>query len=177
MDKVSKLFFIFKLMTKDDCKFNFEWDYSQWGNTKLDLALYTQRVWNQTLITKINQISANIHKASLRGGGNKIIVPKKLEPLFDTLEFYWGNSLSGRYAVEFKDDLCFKFGVKYPEDVIYIFNSEVKSNRILVPKITEATEATEEQMEQFSFRFPQSEEELTEYKKRLCGSVTVLNYE
>lgn len=163
-------------MTKDDCKFNFEWDYLEWKSRVLEGSTYDQRDWNQTLMTKINQTSATIHKASLRGGANKIITIKKLQPLFEILDYYFGYRLGGRYVVEFNDDLCFKFGVKfkYPEDVIYVFNSEVERDRVLVPNISEATE---EQWGEVSFRFPDTHEELVEYKKRLCGSVTILNYE
>ena len=49
---------------------------------------YTQKDWNQELITKINQISAQIHKATLRGGANFIVVSSEISALFDNLEYF-----------------------------------------------------------------------------------------
>ena len=48
------------------------WDYNGWkrGTAANPLTQYTQKDWNQTLITAINQISAQIHKSTLRGGAN-----------------------------------------------------------------------------------------------------------
>ena len=49
---------------------------------------YTQKDWNQTLITKINQISAQIHKTTLRGGANWIVVSSEVSAVFDDLEYF-----------------------------------------------------------------------------------------
>ena len=46
---------------------------------------YTQKDWNQTLITKVNQISAQIHKSTLRGGANFIVVSSEISAIFDDL--------------------------------------------------------------------------------------------
>ena len=52
------------------------WDYNGWKRTASDggFNAYTQKEWNQTLITRINQLSAQIHKSTLRGGANFIVV-------------------------------------------------------------------------------------------------------
>lgn len=77
---------------------------------------YTQKDWNQELFTKINQISAQIHKATLRGGANWIVVSSEISALLDNLEYFHitnasaeqdqynmgiekVGSLSGRYQV------------------------------------------------------------------------------
>ena len=39
-------------------------------------------------MTKINQISAQIHKATLRGGANFIVVSSEISALFDNLEYF-----------------------------------------------------------------------------------------
>lgn len=39
-------------------------------------------------MTKINQISAQIHKSTLRGGANFIVVSSEISALFDNLEFF-----------------------------------------------------------------------------------------
>ena len=99
-----------------------KWDYNEWrygasGNTPF--LGYTQKDWNQTLVTKINQISAQIHKTTLRGGANWIVVSSEVSAVFDDLEYFHVSnahpeqdqynmgiekigSLSGRYQV-FRD--------------------------------------------------------------------------
>lgn len=96
-----------------------KWDYNEWkygGASGATLQGYTQKDWNQTLITKVNQISAQIHKTTLRGGANWIVVSSEVSAVFDDLEyFHVSNSgaevdsynmgiekvgtLSGRYQV------------------------------------------------------------------------------
>jgi len=68
-----------------------KWDYNGWkygGASGATLQGYTQKDWNQTLITKINQISAQIHKTTLRGGANWIIVSSEVSAVFDDLEYF-----------------------------------------------------------------------------------------
>lgn len=161
-------------MDKNDCKFNIEWDYLGWNDTELGSALYSQRDWNQTLMTKINQISANVHQSALRGGANKIIIPKKLYPLFETFEYFWNGQLSGRYKVIVDDQLTFKFGIKYnfnTDNVIYVFR-EVEGI-VLIPKF----QSNPDGIDEVSFRFPENNDEIIEHKKCLNGSITILNYE
>ena len=67
------------------------WDYSGTRNTGgLTAAngFYTQKEWNQTLITAINQVSAQIHKATLRGGANWIVVSAEVSAILDDLEYF-----------------------------------------------------------------------------------------
>ena len=67
-----------------------KWDYNEWryGNGGLAFAGYTQKDWNQTLVTKINQMSAQIHKTTLRGGANWIVVSSEVSAVFDDLEYF-----------------------------------------------------------------------------------------
>jgi hypothetical protein len=66
------------------------WDYNGWkrGTSSNPLTQYTQKDWNQTLITAINQISAQIHKSTLRGGANWIVVSSEVSAIFDDLEYF-----------------------------------------------------------------------------------------
>ena len=66
------------------------WDYNEWkyGNAGSAFLGYTQKDWNQTLITKINQLSAQIHKTTLRGGANWIVVSSEISAIFDDLEYF-----------------------------------------------------------------------------------------
>jgi hypothetical protein len=66
------------------------WDYNGWkrGTAANPLTQYTQKDWNQTLITAINQLSAQIHKSTLRGGANWIVVSSEISAIFDDLEYF-----------------------------------------------------------------------------------------
>ncbi len=92
------------------------WDYNGWRKASTSASPYTQKEWNQTLITKLNQISAQIHKSTLRGGANFIVVSSEISAIFDDLEYFHVSdanpeqdqynmgierigSLSGRYQV------------------------------------------------------------------------------
>jgi hypothetical protein len=92
------------------------WDYNGWRKATSVAVPYTQKDWNQTLITKVNQISAQIHKSTLRGGANFIVVSSEISAVFDDLEYFHVSdanpeqdqynmgiervgSLSGRYQV------------------------------------------------------------------------------
>jgi hypothetical protein len=91
------------------------WDYNGWKRLSQTTA-YTQKEWNQTLITAINQISAQIHKSTLRGGANFVVVSSEVSAIFDDLEYFHVSnaspeqdqynmgiervgSLSGRYSI------------------------------------------------------------------------------
>ena len=68
-----------------------KWDYNEWkygGANGATLQGYTQKDWNQTLITKVNQISAQIHKTTLRGGANWIVISSEISAVFDDLEYF-----------------------------------------------------------------------------------------
>jgi hypothetical protein len=95
---------------------NARWDYQGWRKTATASNAYTQKDWNQTLITKVNQISAQIHKSTLRGGANFVVVSSEISAIFDDLEYFHVSdanpeqdqynmgiekvgSLSGRYQI------------------------------------------------------------------------------
>ena len=64
------------------------WDYNGWRKASTAASPYTQKDWNQTLITRINQTSAQIHKSTLRGGANFIVVSSEISAIFDDLEYF-----------------------------------------------------------------------------------------
>jgi len=72
------------------------WDYNGWkrGTTANPLTQYTQKDWNQTLVTAINQLSAQIHKSTLRGGANWIVVSSEVSAIFDDLEYFHVSNAS-----------------------------------------------------------------------------------
>jgi hypothetical protein len=72
---------------------NLRWDYNGWRRLELTTS-YTQKDWNQTLITAINQLSAQIHKSTLRGGANWIVVSSEVSAIFDDLEYFHVSNAS-----------------------------------------------------------------------------------
>ena len=64
------------------------WDVNGWRRQAGFSTNYTQKDWNQELMTKINQVSAQIHKATLRGGANFIVVSSEISAVFDNLEYF-----------------------------------------------------------------------------------------
>ena len=64
------------------------WDYNGWKRFSAGQAPYTQKDWNQTLITAVNQLSAQIHKSTLRGGANWIVCSSEVSAIFDDLEYF-----------------------------------------------------------------------------------------
>lgn len=64
------------------------WDYNGWRKASTAASPYTQKDWNQTLITRVNQLSAQIHKSTLRGGANFIVVSSEISAIFDDLEYF-----------------------------------------------------------------------------------------
>lgn len=66
--------------------FRARWDYKGLSNNANFFG--TQKDWNQTLITRVNELSAQIHKATLRGGANWIVCSAEAGAIFDDLEYF-----------------------------------------------------------------------------------------
>ena len=64
------------------------WDVNGWRRQAGFSTNYTQKDWNQELMTRVNQISAQIHKTTLRGGANWIVVSSEISAVFDNLEYF-----------------------------------------------------------------------------------------
>lgn len=99
-------------------KWNLDWDSTKW--TDYEPSHYSQGEWNKTLITKINQIGAQIYQANQSGRANKIRVPYYLLPLIESLDYY--------------DKEKRKLGTKYDVVVEYAHDETASPlpNRILV---------------------------------------------
>lgn len=66
--------------------FRARWDYNGLSNNANFFG--TQKDWNQTLITRVNELSAQIHKATLRGGANWIVCSAEAGAIFDDLDYF-----------------------------------------------------------------------------------------
>ena len=64
------------------------WDYNGWKRQAGFSTNYTQKDWNQTFVTKVNQISAQIQKATLRGGANWIVISTEISAMLNDLEYF-----------------------------------------------------------------------------------------
>ena len=89
------------------------WDYL--GHNS-NLIFDQQKDWNQTLITRFNEISAQIFKASMCGGANCISIHPDLLELVKTLAYYRGDSV-GKYKIN--------LDVTLPKDIIYPYHSGI----------------------------------------------------
>jgi hypothetical protein len=66
------------------------WDFNGWKNQ--GSQKYTEKEWKQTLVTRINQISAQIHKSTLRGGANFLVVSSEISAIFDDLDVFMASN-------------------------------------------------------------------------------------
>lgn len=64
------------------------WDYNGWIRRAGFSTNYTQKDWNQMLMTVINQISAQIQKATLQGSANFIVVSTEVSAVLNDLEYF-----------------------------------------------------------------------------------------
>ena len=63
----------------------------------------SQSAWNQTLMTKINELSAIIHRKYNSGGANLLYISSNIKDIIKSLEFYNNGSIGGRYKVIFTE--------------------------------------------------------------------------
>lgn len=97
-----------------------EWDFLGWMTRGMSGA-FTQKDWTQTLITRMNQLSAQIFRVSQRGGANQMLIhPTLFEKTVKELEYTrqeddGSYTLSGRYKIKMFDSL--------PLDKIYMVHA------------------------------------------------------
>lgn len=83
--------------------FKSEWHKNGWENNPNFFG--EQKEWNQTLITKINEISAHIHMANLMGGADTVEINPLNLKLIECFEYYSPstNMIGHRYSLIIKD--------------------------------------------------------------------------
>lgn len=62
-------------------------EWNRLGYINNDSFFGTARDWNQTLITRINEVSSAIHRETCSGGGNLIIISPETMPVIEDLEY------------------------------------------------------------------------------------------
>jgi len=79
-----------------------KWDYNGWRRQAGFSTNYTQKDWNQMFVTRVNQVSAQIHKSTLRGGANFLVVSTEISAILNDLEYFHvtdANSEANNYAM------------------------------------------------------------------------------
>ena len=79
---------------RNSAPWKLDWDYNGWRKASNAANPYTQKEWNQTLMTKALQIDAQIHKATLKGGVNFIVVSSEGSAVFNDLNNYFASDAS-----------------------------------------------------------------------------------
>ena len=155
-------------MKFDNCNWRLDWNYLEWQavNTRIG-SVYTQKDWNQTLVTKINQISAQINMSCLRGGADTIFIHPDISKLITQHEYYQPerNSLSGRYRVAITSDV--------PVNEVFICREEFFDLHYVSDRIYNTGE---QQVVPLRDKY-KTDEEVEEYRTKLMGTIKVSNYE
>jgi hypothetical protein len=109
------------IFTKEECNTIIEWDYKEW----IRVSNFSELV-DCGIIEKINKASASIHKKTLRGGANTIVINPVYRDIFLKNKYYsshdnrlWG----GRYKIEFNE-----FTNK---DIICLYNDKIESEEFI----------------------------------------------
>jgi GDPmannose 4,6-dehydratase len=98
--------------------FNVRWDYSGLRKYKADGIEIHQKEWDQTLITRINELSAQIHMSTLLGPADTVVTNSKCASLIHSFEYYdhKTNRIGKRYELIIDDSI--------KEDRVYVYNLE-----------------------------------------------------
>ena len=161
-----------------------EWDYKGWKNELHHYNPYTQKDWNQTLLTKLNLMSTYITKASFRGGGNRVRCNGQTVELLKTLESYNHSENDSNIANMYRvivDDLIL-------DNSIYVYSYRIHEKRFLIPNIKLSDNSfetpngdfdMEKALRELSFKVETDEtkEEGDEHRRNLVGKIKILGYE
>lgn len=162
-------------LTQFENNLNLDWDYNggQGGKNKINIF---RKDWNQSLFTKINQISAYIHKNSNGiGGANKLFIHSGLRPLINTLKYTQtdgiGNiQLAGRYVVEFDDNLNL-------DEIIVTHEmdpSQFSGNKILLPELRVIREHLSMVFQAYDIN--SDADYINQKLRKYTGVINILNY-
>jgi len=156
-------------MRIEDCKHIQTWDYLGWKyiGRGSDFGYGIQSNWNFTIITKVNSLSAQIHKSSLRRGADTIIINPKNLFLFNGFYNQETQSLQNRYKVILNDDISLKHvfvcnRVDNTQPQIVVRPVEVGGGEIPEIMVLHERQCTPE--------------EVLDYKRGLCGYILIENH-
>jgi len=106
-------------------KWNLTWDFLGHGGRVMDFE-WRQSDWNQTLVTQINQISAQMHMSTLLDPGNTVVTNPKCAALIENFEYFdhENNKIGKQFDFiiddEIEDNAVYVYGLgkieECPED-------------------------------------------------------------
>jgi len=163
-------------LSNKNSKWHLRWDYMGWETLSINNGTdINQLDWNETLITKINQISAQMHRISRTGGASHIKVHPFVKDLFKTIPYYdETTSKLSRYDVIYDDNIKINeiyVIAKEWNDVLFIPRFELgktttNDNRELETELREVS---------FNHISTYTDEEVVEYNKKLLGFIKIDN--
>lgn len=111
-------------LNKENCRLKDKWDYlGHKKYVKSDGMLINhidQDDWTVTLISKINQIKAELHMIIGSDSVNVLELNPKLEPIINLFKKVYGNTLTSIYDVYFNDTI--------EDDCIFIYQKPKPDN-------------------------------------------------
>lgn len=158
-------------MNREDCKWILNWDHKGWKKASSAASPYTQQDWNYTLITRINQCSAQIHQANLRSGADTIFLNREIFNIIENYEFYDDKTKKlSRYNVVIDNSLG---------DVIYVTNKKLLNFNYKVggtPLKIDSELDDEYRKLIIDKETFETEEQIIEHKKRLLACIPIEGY-
>lgn len=166
-------------MNKEIYAHSTTWDYIGWKDKyKFDERDF-QNDWNRTFITKINFISAYIHKESRNGKADIIKIHPSLEFILGD-EFYNKDTKTlSTYSVILDDDIDANIVYVYKEDysnpkMVPVVIKEEDENGWGEIKIKPTKNAEGFILSDDKIDFA-TDEEISDYSKNCCGYIEILN--
>ena len=169
-----------------EAKWKVNWDYLGWKTYDSATAM-EQKDWNQTLVTRINQIATQMYQVTLRSPANRVYVhPKTFLILkdFEYLHKHEGRIIIGsRYDVIIDEKITpDKVIVKYVDETVEKIKEKTgKSNVVCCIKHESKGEYGESTLK-FIELDPENKDEFTEdgfkilREELLTGEITILNH-
>lgn len=154
-------------MLPTNVSLNLTWDYKTPSNLK---AFFVEpKDWNQTLITKINELSTAIMQRSYSNDGFEVVVSPEALEILKTFEYYddENKTIGVRYKISVDSYI--------PPSIIYVYSNSFKNLKEI--KYTVQPEGSNELLELRTKSINEcSEEEVQEYKSKLIGKIEILNF-
>ena len=96
-------------LNKENCRLKDKWDYLGYKKYVKSDGMLTNYInqddWTVTLISKINQIKAELHMIIGSDSVNVLELNSKLEPIINIFKKAYGNTLTSIYDVYFNDTI------------------------------------------------------------------------
>lgn len=156
----------FNIFDIEKHKWKLRWDYNGLRDP------YTQEDWNVTLATKINQISAQIHQATLFGGATNLMISSNLSKFLDYT--FGSDYYLNRYKIDFSD--------KLDDNLVIVYNSNVIRKPYYLEFTDENSVDKDGKPIQGSYKLKSmlfddlSVEQIEEHYTKGCGIIKVENY-